>query len=138
MAKTTRTTSSFTTKSSPKSERFQASGFQRHVLGVLALLLMLGGLSLLIGTEDETIYALGSMGWRIGLALGVLWLALPQVLVLGASLQPRTAIACVLGGIMIVARPKLFPIVLLIVGAMAILESVGGLLRPLSKPRNRR
>ena len=101
-------------------------------------MLMIGGLSLLIGTEDETIYALGSMGWRIGLALGVLWLALPQVLLLGASLQPRTAIACVLGGIMIVARPKLFPIVLLIVGAMAILESVGWLVRPLSKPRNRR
>ncbi len=99
---------------------------------------MAGGLFVLLRSQDETFYALGSMGWRIGIALGLLWLALPQVLTLGSSLPPRTAIACVLGGVMIVARPKLFPIVLLIIGAMAILESVGWLIRPFPKQRGRR
>ena len=136
MAKTTRTTSSFTTNSSPTSSGAPGTGLRRHVLGILALVLMGSGLFLLASTEDGTLKAIASMSWRIGLTMAVLWLALPQVMTL--NIHPRTAAVLALGSMIVVARPRTFPIVLLIFAAMGVVEGVAWLFRPLPKPRDRR
>ena len=52
---------------------------QRHLLGLLAIVLIIVGLSLMI-LESFAQYAfLANSCWRIGLVLAALWLALPQL-----------------------------------------------------------
>jgi hypothetical protein len=111
---------------------------RRHLLGILALVLMGAGLFLWTQSPDETLRAIGSMSWRIGLTLAVLWLALPQVVVLAANVPPRTLAVIVMGGLIVAVRPRMFPIVILILAALGVMEGIAWLFRPLPKQRGRR
>lgn len=71
---------------------------------------------------------------RLGLLLGVLWMALPQVQSLPARLPGRLVIALVVGGLILVARPKVLALVVVIVAMIAGLEFAGRLLK---KPSER-
>ncbi len=112
---------------------------RRHLLGVFALFFLGLSLVLLVSFEEGTLYALGSMCWRIGLTLAVLWLALPQVLQLMSRVPPRVAVAVVLGGLVVVATKgrALLP-VLLVILLLAGVEFLGWLLKPLPRRRDKR
>jgi hypothetical protein len=119
---------------------------RRRLLGLLVLVFLGLAAGLLITFEDGTfsfrsgtLYAVGSMCWRIGLTLAVLWLALPQVLVLTRRLPPRLTAAVLLGGLIVIAsRGKALLPVLLVVLLMIVVEIAAGVLRPFSRRPGKR
>lgn len=117
---------------------------QRHLLGLIAATCLIGSVVLLL---FQSLAVAGShlafFLLRIGLVLGVIWLAFPQA---SRILQntSRMMLGLILGGIVLIAvRPMLIPYVLiaLVIGWLlsnrinpqAILKSFGG-----SKRRSRR
>ncbi|MCL4205582.1 MAG: hypothetical protein KJ000_24135 [Pirellulaceae bacterium] len=112
---------------------------RRHLLGFMALVFLGLATVLLTIYRDGTLYALGSMCLRIGLTLGVLWFALPQVLVLTRNLSPRLTVAVVLGGLIVVAtRGKATLLVLLVLVLLTAVEVAGWLLNPTARKKGRR
>src|ERR1700753_2187299 len=82
---------------------------RRHLLGIIALLLMvlgLGGYFHITGSIVEKSNA-SAVLFRAGLLLGALWLALPQL----ATIPPWIMGAVLVGGIIIILQPKLLIIV---------------------------
>jgi hypothetical protein len=82
---------------------------RRTVLGILAVICLVGGVALLwFGPADETYLMFGSSGLRIGLVLGAFWLAYPQL-----SYVPWWFVQALLVGAVVVAvRPRMALIVL--------------------------
>lgn len=76
----------------------------------------------------------GSICLRVGMALGAGWLAYPQILALTRFCTPKLLLAFAVGAIVLIARPKAFPIVALMIGAVVILEIAGWLLKPFRPP----
>ena len=119
---------------------------RRHLLGLSALVFLGLAAGLLITFEDGTLslrsgvlFAVGSMCWRIGLTLAVLWLALPQVFVLTRRLPPRLTAVLFLGGLIVIAsRGKALLPVLLVIVLMIGVEIAAGVLRPFSGHRGKR
>jgi hypothetical protein len=73
------------------------------------------------------------------LTLAVLWLALPQVLVLTRRLPPRLTAAVLLGGLIVIAsRGKALLPVLLVILLMIVVEIAAGVLRPFSRRPGKR
>ena len=62
---------------------------RRHIIGILALLLLALGLGQLfwLGSDSVNLAFLGNSGIRIGFVLGALWLAFPQVKRLAAFIN---------------------------------------------------
>ena len=76
----------------------------------------------------------GSICLRVGMTLGAAWLAYPQILLLSAYCTPKLLLTILLGGIVVIARPRTFPVVALLIVAVAVLEVAGWLLKPLRPP----
>ena len=68
---------------------------RRHVLGVLALVCLTAAVVLWMNQGGDQSQALIGICSRLGLLLGVLWMALPQVRTLPARLPTRLVIALV-------------------------------------------
>jgi hypothetical protein len=118
------------------------SPVRRHALGVVALLLMAPAIVLLLieqpaGLSDMN-RNLCQIALRAGMTLAAVWLALPQIVTLSVKCPPRLLIATVLGCVVVIVRPRAFPLVLLIVGVIAALEFVGWLLKPLPRTRSKK
>jgi len=107
---------------------------RRHTIGVIALAMLVAAAVLLLFCDGNLADMYGSICLRVGMALGATWLAFPQILLLSAYCSPRMLFTCLLGGIILIARPKAFPIVALLIGAVVILEIAGWLLKPLRPP----
>jgi hypothetical protein len=71
------------------------------------------------------------------LTLGAIWLALPQIIALSHKCPVRLIIAMAIGLTLVVIRPRAFPFVALIVLAVAIIELVGWILKPLPGTRKK-
>jgi hypothetical protein len=111
---------------------------RRHALGVLSLTLLAAALALWLFSEGNQAELARSLCLRSGLTLGALWLALPQILPLVLGWPPRLIVAVVVGGLAVLVRPRLFPIVLPVVAAVGLLEAIGWFLKPESKrPRKK-
>jgi len=110
---------------------------RRHTLGVIALAMLAAAAVLLLFCDGNLADMYGSICLRVGMALGAVWLALPQLLLLSAYCSPKLLFTFLLGGIVLIARPKAFPIVALLIVAAAILEAAGWLLKPL-RPADKR
>jgi hypothetical protein len=108
---------------------------RRHALGILALVLLAAAAGLLLGFVpglDENLADMyGSMCLRIGMTLGAAWLAFPQIMALTDWCSPRLLLTLAIGLVVVVVRPKTFPLIVLLVGFVAVLEVVGWFLRPL-------
>lgn len=91
----------------------------RNTLGILALLLLLLGLGITFGGK-ATGNSLGFAGGcvRVGLVLGALWLALPQVQTFFARTPRWLLTASAIGLIVVVVKPLLLLAVLPILGAL--------------------
>lgn len=109
---------------------------KRIILGVLSIALLIASLILLIAFEGNQSYMAGSICLRVGLVLGALWLALPQAILIAKKLSPRLTVAVLIAALIVVIRPKAFPIAALLVLAVAVLEFAGWILKPIAnKPR---
>ncbi|MBW3596462.1 MAG: hypothetical protein KY475_04210 [Planctomycetes bacterium] len=85
---------------------------RRTILGILAIISVLGGLLTLLmgppGETYETYLMLGASGLRIGLVLGAFWLAYPQL-----TRIPWWFVQALLAGTLVIAvKPKVAIIVL--------------------------
>ncbi len=112
---------------------------RRHALGIFSLLLLASAAALLVysDSDDNQMEMAGSICLRAGLTLGAIWLALPQIITLSAKFPPRLLVAILVGGVIVIARPRSFPVVALIVAAVAVLEFVGWLFKPLPSKKKR-
>ena len=100
-------------------------------MGVIALLFMIGWAALMIGGRNSgSSQILAASSLRIGMVLGAIWLALPQL----SQLRNRTPpwlIGTLLGGAIVIAvRPRLFVYVLPIAAVIALLQFVGWVFQP--------
>ena len=106
---------------------------RRHTIGLIALALLAAAAVFRLGFDGdyEGMYGICS---KVGITLAAAWLAYPQLMLLTAYCSPKLLVALALGGMVVVARPKAFPIVVLLIGAVAVLEFLGWLLKPLRPP----
>jgi len=108
---------------------------RRHALGIIALVLLAAAAGLLSGLApglDENLADMyGNMCLRIGMTLGAAWLAFPQIMALTAWCSPRLLLTLALGLVVVVVRPKAFPLIVLLVALVVVLEVVGWILKPL-------
>lgn len=85
---------------------------------------------MLRGEDSERGQVTAAISMRVGFVLGALWLALPQL----SQLRTRFPIwlwGCLaLGGLVIAVRPNLFVPVLILLGAICLLQFVGWLFKP--------
>lgn len=108
---------------------------RRHILGILAIGLVAAGLSLLLLYETRENQAAAGFCIRVGLVLGAFWLAWPQLQVLLVRWPPWLLGCLALGGLVILAQPKL----ILYVGALlAIIAALQFFSRFLKPPARRR
>lgn len=103
---------------------------RRHTIGVIALTMLAAAAVLLLMFDGNVTDMYGSICLRVGMALGAGWLAYPQIQTLAAFCSPKLLLVLALGGIVLIARPKAFPIVALMIGAVIVLEVAGWLLKP--------
>ncbi len=112
--------------------------FRRHAIGVLALLLVGSGIALILCYKADNLgQVTGTICLRTGLTLGAIWLAFPQILAIAAKWPPRLIIAILVGSIIVIARPRSFPLVLVVVAIIGAMEVVGWVLNPPPKKQPR-
>ena len=81
--------------------------------------------------EDSNVGQVGgTICLRTGLTMGAIWLAFPQILTIAAKWPPRLIIAILLGSIIVIAKPKTFPLVLVVVALVGVMEVIGWFLKP--------
>ena len=86
------------------------------------------------GVTDENIFLL-SVFERVGIVLGLMWLAYEQVLKISQR-SPPWLLGCIgLCLLVIVARPKAIVVVAPLLAAVAVLQFFGWLFKPLPNPR---
>jgi len=108
---------------------------RRHILGVLSILALIAAAVVWFGYDGNQTKMLAAVCLRVGLGLGVIWLALPQIVAICEKFPPRLMIAVLIGSVLVLARPKTLPLVALIVAVVAALEFVGWILKPLPKKK---
>ena len=118
---------------------------RRHALGIVALVLLAAAAVLLLGVApglDKNLANMyGSICLRIGMTMGAAWLAFPQIMALTAYCSPKLLLTLAVGLVVVVVRPKAFPIIALLVAAVVVLEVLGWMLKPLrssDKPSKQR
>lgn len=110
------------------SECSMNQAYVRSATGILAILFLLGGVTLSLQNETNPFWA--GTGIRVGCLLGVIWLAYDQIQSLRGRL-PTLALAFGLVAMMMVAtRPK---IATWVIALLTIAFSVNGVLRWLSR-----
>ena len=107
---------------------------RRRIIGVIALAMLAAAAVLLLFCDGNLADMYGSICLRVGMTLGAAWLAFPQILLLSAYCSPKLLLTLLLGGIVVIARPRTFPIVALLIAAVAVLELAGWLLKPFRPP----
>ena len=75
--------------------------------------------------------ALGLMSLKAGLVFGAAWLAFPQIMALTSVGPPRLTWAILAGAVILVFRPRAFPVVAVLILVMAIVEGATWIVRPL-------
>jgi hypothetical protein len=78
----------------------------RSLLGICALvLLLLGGAALLYDSGDGTTVSFAAGCLRVGLVLGAIWLALPQITSILSRMPRWMMVALAIGLVVIIIRP---------------------------------
>ena len=113
---------------------------RRHTVGIIALLLLaIAGYGFARhGFEGGEISFFWNSCWRMGLVLGAMWLALPQLLNLTRNVSPWLLALLSLIGAFLVIRPRsivfLGPVLLI----LALLQFFGWLVKPPPKKKSTR
>jgi hypothetical protein len=106
---------------------------RRHALGLGALILGVASAGVLWYGDGETAQILAMSGLRLAMLFGLLWLALPQVVVAAAHCSTPMGLALLAAALVFAARPRAFPIVAALLAVVAVLEFLGWLKRPFEK-----
>ena len=105
----------------------------RTLLGLCALaLLFLAGVTLARGTDDSTSASFAAGCLRVGLVLGAMWLALPQINRILATTPRWLLVAMGIGLVVIIVRPIL---ALIVVPALIALWFLGPRLATKADPK---
>jgi len=114
---------------------------RRHIMGLLGIGFLLGGVVLLVvkGANDSQWSMYASICVRVGLMLSAVWLAFPQVVDLAKRFPPWLMATIVLSGLVVAASPRRALYLVPVVAAIAFLQFVGWLFKPLpnAKPKRR-
>ena len=116
------------------------SSIRRHILGVVALVLLISAVVLLSCNKgyDENVGGMaGSICMRVGLTLGALWLAFPQILAIKSKYPPRLLLAVLAGSLVVIVSPRSFLLVLMVVAVIGVVEALGWFFKPLPGKRAR-
>jgi hypothetical protein len=110
---------------------------RRHAFGICAILFLAGAAAGLwhFGVAEGQSSMLTGLCLRGGLVLGAIWLAYPQVEQLAERVPPWLLGCFALLAIILLVRPRAFPIVLPILAAIIVVQFVGWLFKPLPKSR---
>ena len=109
---------------------------RRHALGIFAIaFLVAAGVRLYkIGVDDAQASMMTSVFLRVGLVLGAAWLAWPQLKQLAQRVPPWLMAVAFLALIIVMMRPRYILVLAPILAALAVLQFVGWLFRPLPRP----
>ena len=119
---------------------------KRHLLGIIALALILSGLvgwlmaysSHSAKAMKEAVEGAGGVGLRAGLILGALWLAYPQLIAMAQAVPKWLIGAIAVGAVVVVAvGSKMIVFVLGAIGVLVALQFAGQFLKPLPKKTRR-
>ena len=108
---------------------------RRRLLGIIALLLLVGGgigLALAGGSKSQTGLFFGACA-RSGAVLGALWLAFPRIVDLTERVPAWLLGAFLVGGIAISVRPRNVVFIAPLLLILVVMHFLGWLFRPLSK-----
>lgn len=110
---------------------------RRHIMGLLGIALLLGGVGLLAakGVSDSQWSVYASICIRVGLMLSAIWLAFPQVVGLSNRFPPWLIAAIGVTTLVIAVSPKRIVYLGPIIVAIAFLQFVGWLFKPLPNPK---
>jgi hypothetical protein len=106
---------------------------RRLTIGLMALLLFVAAAVFRLGFDSD-LDGLYGICAKVGLTLAAAWLAYPQIELLSAYCSPRLLLTILVGGVLVIARPRTFPIVVALVAVVGLLEVAGWLLKPLRPP----
>lgn len=121
-----------------KTEMTKVNLWRRRTLGASSLVSLAVALVLLLGFEGNQTEMIGAGCLKAGLTLGAAWLAFPQIMSLTIKTPPRLTIAMILGFAIVAARPRAFPLVMLVIIAMSVVEFVGWVLKPFPDQKKKR
>ena len=112
---------------------------RRHIMGLFGLAFLLCGVGLLVarGASDSQWSMFASICIRVGLMLGAIWLAFPQVVGLAQRFPPWLMGTVGFSALVVAARPRMIFYLGPVVVAIAFLQFVGWLFKPLPKPKRR-
>jgi hypothetical protein len=111
---------------------------RRHLLGIFGICFLIGWVCLLSMGQGEDSVWMSAICMRVGFTLLAIWLAFPQAVEL-AERFPPWLMACVgIGGVILIARPRLFVYVLPALAAIGVLQFVGWLFKPLPNQPKRK
>ena len=113
---------------------------RRHIMGLFGIAFLLSGVGLLAakGASDSQWSMFASICIRVGLMLNVIWLAFPQVVGLAKRFPPWLMATIGVTGLVIAARPRMIIYLGPVVAAIAVLQFVGWLFKPLPNPKPKR
>ena len=105
---------------------------QRYLLGFLALVLLAGGIGGLVvyGVGDSQSSMLASICIRMGLVLGSIWLAMPQLVQLSGRASGILLTALVTCGVVLAVRPRSALVLGPLLIVLAVLYFLGKVLKP--------
>jgi hypothetical protein len=109
---------------------------RRHGFGIFGLL-FLGALGVIVfgyGLSDETQFV-ASICMRVGLVLCAIWLAYPQLEKITQRVPPWMLGCILLGMLVVVVRPRMILYLAPVLAAIAVLQFVGWLFKPLPQPK---
>jgi hypothetical protein len=109
---------------------------RRRLLGIIALLLVIGGIAGLVFGEGSgsQLGLFASACVRAGTVLGALWLAFPKIEDISNRVPPQLLGALLLGALAIAIRPRTITVVVPLLAILVVLNWMGTIL----KPRKRR
>lgn len=96
---------------------------QRTILGILAAILIIGGSVLWLSSQSSTgLSAIAGACLRIGVVLGAIWLAMPNVTHLFARVPPWLLFATLAIALVVAVRPQS---AMMLLPILAVLWAIG-------------
>ena len=116
---------------------FNYATVRHHLLGIIGLAFLTTGIGLLVayGVNNSQWSMLASICVRVGLTLGALWLAFPQLVDLSTKVPTWLLVTIVIGGLIVIARPRTILYVAPALAAIAVLQFIGWIFKPLPTPQ---
>jgi len=102
---------------------------RRLVLGLFALVMFVGGVIALVAGRDGG-GAAASIAIRVGVLLGAIWLAMPQLARIFQRIPPAMLGAIGIGLVMLVMQPRLLAYVLPLLGVLLVVQYFAKMFRP--------